>query len=898
MPDYQVGQTARNPQTGEVVVWSGNGWVPQQSAPQAPPEVVVRRANPRAENADAYQSESSGASSAATANRTRALTPYEVQRAATEARIAQIQERREAAELEAGPAPRTVDIALQGKNASLNTLVEQINEAQDRFERGPGATSGVFGLGDYFPTEANTRFDTVGSGLVETAFGAFRVPGAGGQSDADLRLLLEANQPSSSSRDAANEERLAYLRRRADNARAEAGLPPAEWLFDGRPQRDDNAAPLSLSQTPGAQIPNTAGVQNDPGAQVGGVAAVGSADGMRRDPRLAGLSGELRRMLAGGASLRDVMGHFTARRAQAGYSTPDPEQAGLLAMAHARLRQNPRTNLNDILEGWENFENVRGEEAPSALRSAAGAVADTDVGAFAANGLNSLFAGAPAQFVDGGTAIMDAQRYERPIASISGDLTGAVGSMIGINRFVAPAVGRFAPAAGRFLSAGGGIGGDAAYGAARGAIDAPEGTDIGERALRGALGAGTGAAGNAVGRGLVNAGGRALRGVSDPAVRLLSERGVPLTLGQTLGNRGMFGRTMNKAESIPILGDLMGARRTDGFEGFARAASNDAVAPIGMTAGPRIGAEGVDDLMAQTGQGFDNALNGVSIPRDAQLGQGLASASGRVAPDNPLRGDFDRIMGEELRPAIFGGPTISGRQFQDINRSTRAYARRYGDAADSASPPLPSARPVGQAFGEIADTFDNALARSNPDALPAYRGAQQAYRNVSVIRDATNAARNGSGSNQTDLFTPAQLSTAAARNAQRYGGTQGTTNQPFFDLTRAGQEVLPSTVPNSATADRGMVAMALPALFGGGAAASSYLSGDVVNPTTATLAALAALSTRGGARATQTALVSRSPVFQTIGNRVVRNTRYGGMFGAAGGSATTPVFLPELLAGQ
>ncbi len=819
---------------------------------------------------------------------------------------AAIRAEQEAAAAVAANSQRT---AQQGSTAALDTftrILGQIDaieaDARDNggwFETGwtgslrrdtPG--SAAYDLAQNLKTiDANSAFSALAEMRANSPTGA--ALGAITERELDLLKSTIANlNPDQSQESFLNNLRIAREHYTGILSRLPGGEPALQAYERGE-------GPISLSQSPGAGIPRVAGSREDPGAPTAGVAPVGSADTLRRDPRLAGLSGELRSMLANGASLRDVQSHFAARRAQAGYGD-DPAQSAMLAQVHARLQANPRANLNTLATGWENFETVKGEEAPSGLRAAAGSAADTGLGAFVTSGLNSMFAGAPAQFVDGGTSIMDSSRYERPITSMAGDITGAVGSMIGINRvggMMANGAGRLAPAAGRFLSSGGGIGGDALYGAARGAIDAPEGTEIAERAVRGVLGAGAGAAGNAVGRGIVSGTGRAVRGVSDPAVRMLSERGVPLTLGQIMGNRGPVGRMLNRAESAPVLGDLMGARRTDGFEGFARAANNDAVAPINMTAGPNIGESGVDDLLAQTRQGYDNALNGVSIPRDAQLGQGLASASARVAPDNPFRGDFDRIMGEELRPSIFGGPTINGRQFQDINRSTRAYARRYRDTADSVAPPQPSARPVGQAFGDIADTFDDALARSNPDALPAYRGAQQAYRNVGVIRDATNAARNGSGSNQTGLFTPSQLSTAAARNAQKYGGTQGTTNQPFFELTRAGQEVLPSTIPDSGTAGR-LATFALPAALTGGAAASGYSSGDVVNPTTATLAALAALSTRGGSKALQTALVSRSPVFQQAGGRIIANRRYGGMFGAAGGSATTPIFLPELLAGQ
>ena len=49
---------------------------------------------------------------------------------------------------------------------ALDTLVQQINRVQELGNAGPLASDGLFsGIGDYFPTAANQRFDTAGTQL-------------------------------------------------------------------------------------------------------------------------------------------------------------------------------------------------------------------------------------------------------------------------------------------------------------------------------------------------------------------------------------------------------------------------------------------------------------------------------------------------------------------------------------------------------------------------------------------------------------------------------------------------------------------------------------------------------------------------------------------------------------
>ena len=158
-----------------------------------------------------------------------------------------------------------------------------------------------------------------------------------------------------------------------------------------------------------------------------------------------------------------------------------------------------------------------------------------------------------------------------------------------------------------------------------------------------------------------------------------------------------------------------------------------------------------------------------------------------------------------------------------------------------------------------------------------------------VLQDAVNRGRSGTRVGDPGLFAPSQLNDAAAANARRFGGNQGTTNQPFFDLTRAGQRVLPSAIADSGTAGRLAVQGGLAALGGGLGAGVGYGGGDTATGAGGGLALaglLAAGGSRAGQRALTGALLNRPVAAPRIAQEILARQRYLGMFGA--GLATLP----------
>jgi hypothetical protein len=179
------------------------------------------------------------------------------------------------------------------------------------------------------------------------------------------------------------------------------------------------------------------------------------------------------------------------------------------------------------------------------------------------------------------------------------------------------------------------------------------------------------------------------------------------------------------------------------------------------------------------------------------------------------------------------------------------------------------------------------VSAQNPGALEAFRSANAANRNANVIAQALDKAKNQGD----ELFTPAQVNTADAMSARRLEGPMASAagDRPFFDLARAGQEILPSKLPDSGTATRGLVGASLIGGIGGAGVGSAF--GDAGTGAQTGLG-LTLLLAAGGSRPAQRAMVAaltrRPDAMRIIGNTIARNAGIGGWTGAG---ALTPLLV-------
>lgn len=692
-------------------------------------------------------------------------------------------------------------------------------------------------------TAGNSAFNTAGAGLADIGNAAFRVPGVGSQSDADAARFAAANQVAPSDTDAAIEAKFRTMRTRLQ-ANGVA-LPAAAYGSQGV---DRTAMPVVAPASSGQMALTRGDSVTAP------------------DPTKAGVAARLSDMLrsgAGNAAIRAYANSVGADPASVAaaldFRRRNPTYRGAYNTKDLELTSTPMTGVRQAI-------NLAGQSPIGA-----GIVAAAD--ATTAGTLDNLTAN-PALARAG----MAGLREQNPGASLTGTILGGVGAAAGLEMGMG-ALGARAGAGviGNVLRSP--LAADAAFGAATGAGS----TDDGSRIVGALTGAGAGIAGGMLGRGLTRASSRALRGVQNADVGYLRGKGVPLTVGQALG--GTVKRVEDRLTGIPFVGDMVNARRLEGIEGFNRAAFADALAPIGPTTNKVIGEQGVEAAKSSVSDAYGRALDNVQVNADAPFVSDMrgAFAAGRALPD-PMASNIDYTLNTRVGNSFDANGGLSGRDFQQSIRGLRRDAKSMEQ--------LPYGYDFGQVTRQGEAGLEGLLQRQSPDTLPAYQAANEAYRNVGVVQDAVNRGRNGARVGQPGLFAPSQLADAAAANAKRFGGGQGTTRQPLFELSRAGQNVLPSSIPDSGTAGRLMVqgGLGLGALGGAGAGAG-YVGGDTQTGAVGavSMAGLLALAgTKAGQKQLVRILADRPDVLRQLGVSVGQQSRRVGMLGSAAGVAALP----------
>jgi len=539
-----------------------------------------------------------------------------------------------------------------------------------------------------------------------------------------------------------------------------------------------------------------------------------------------------------------------------------------------------QTNIDLWKAGGEPRVKIEGKWVPKgAVADVLGKASDTPLGAYAMGAGDVLSAGTLDELTSDpnlARAGMQQAREEHPTATTVGQLTGGALSAIGGEGLLARGGIRVAP----WL-------GDLAFGSAYGAGSA----DDAHSRLGGAMmGGATGLAGGAVMRGGTQAVGAGLRGVQDKSAQLLAKYDIPMTVGQMLP--GKVRGWEEKAMSWPGIGGMIRARRGESLEGFNKAAFDEALAPIGASTDGAIGQQGVATAQQHVTNAYNGALDGTQIVFDQGFANDLAKAMSHNVHKVPtigpeVDGELQRILSTYVGD---GTQPISGAHFQAARQELRGLRSSYTK--------VPNFKGVKPAIDAAEDALTNAFERQNPGQLPKYLAADEAYKRVSIIGDAVDMSQ----ANQGGVFNPATLRQQVRTNTRKFSGRMASQSgrRPFNDLTLHGSTTLPSTLPNSGTADRLMLPLTLGALTSGG----SYLSSgetrvdrngheQTVNrdiPGSLILGGLAGLAaatpySRSGQRAAQWLLTGpRNQSAITMGELMSRYANVAGR-GAAGASA-------------
>lgn len=584
-----------------------------------------------------------------------------------------------------------------------------------------------------------------------------------------------------------------------------------------------------------------------------------------RDPALAGANSTVRRMILEGASTDDIRSYLDRLRPGYGAQVQNIEQA----VNYVRQNPNDERGFNvDVEKVWVPNSGITaalGDIGMSGPGAALIGAADT-----ASLGTLDNIVGATGGNAEMARAAMTGVSEESPMWYLGGQIAGGATSGLGLEALLAR---------GGVTGARAAVAGDALFGAGYGAGMADEEGD--SRIAAALLGAGGGVAGGMAGRGLARGTGRALEGVQNTAQRALNQAGISMTPGQIIGGR--MKALEDRLAGLPVVGDAIRTRRGEGLEDFNVAAFDEALAPTRKSTGGVTGAPGIDIARELRGEAYQEALDGVYAVADEPFKDDIASLLARsddvreVYPGD-IRYTLDTRIGNSFDDA--GG--ISGDAYQQTLRGLRRDT--------SSVEKLPYGHDFATTTREAEGVLEALLDRQSPGTTGALRTANEVNRRVETLRDAVNRARNGARTGEVEIFAPSQLADAAASNARKYGNSQGTTNQPFYQLTRSAQEVLPSSIPDSGTAGR----LVLPALVGATAGGGSYAAqeGDEAAPSTGTLGTAAIASLIAAAPYSKVArdriqkilLSERPEAVEATGRKLLENAEIIGLLSRPAGT--------------
>lgn len=419
------GQIATGP-NGETAVFTGGQWVVQSAAPAGgvftlPPDPIeqARLGISQAQLGVTQQTAAATQQDRAADNaRADALLPFQQRKAAADAIVAERQAT-QAARPGANLTPVARGEAIQAfKDA--DALERAADEIEQLYRTGPGATSGLAGLQDYLPTDANKVFNDAGQrarGYVKRALG---FTGGEGNTVSESSALYNPFLPTAGDRDEQIVAKIAALRQLANDARGKSAL-----TLGGRPDEQGNIVPLGGSTT-------------------------GSSTGTNGDDPLNALT--INRLVGGGGPGAAGFGATTGG---------DPLPPDMQAEHSAWLRQNLnsfdpnayadfRTGLDQkygfpadrqMYLDWATTTKARldqggatiGETIPAAERDLTATeqlrnnAVSNPAGAFAAGAANGVAFGLPSLLARDQAAAL---REASPGASLAGEVVGGIGGTL------------------------------------------------------------------------------------------------------------------------------------------------------------------------------------------------------------------------------------------------------------------------------------------------------------------------------------------------------------------------------------------------------------------------------------------------------------------------------------
>lgn len=342
------------------------------------------------------------------------------------------------------------------------------------------------------------------------------------------------------------------------------------------------------------------------------------------------------------------------------------------------------------------------------------------------------------------------------------------------------------------------------------------------------------AAGAAAGMGLGYGAARAVRGFTpSAAARTLMDEGVTPTLGQGI-EQGVLGRAIRRGEeattSLPLAGAATRAARDRPVMQWLNAVLGRAEAPeLGISAQGKLGYEAVDNLTNGFRSAYGSALKGNMIPLD----------DGAVSP---VLGNRGVSLLQQVNSAIDNNPELESESkavvkgivakrlqavYPDVQQGMIEAPALKSVADDLGSEGAAMLKGQGQDAlkGRALLEADSVISEHINQFLPDdVRGVisklDDKYANFKRIQRATAMARDPSGA-----FNPEELKNAVRLyDTSRDKGRFARGAALLQDLAMAGKAVLPSTLGESGTTPRALMANVMK---GGAAEAATGMLGGL-----------------------------------------------------------------------
>jgi hypothetical protein len=566
----------------------------------------------------------------------------------------------------------------------------------------------------------------------------------------------------------------------------------APWTAD-EPQ--EQAAPPAVTTNPQyITAPNRVILEDAPALPEGqdtGIIGEKGGSHTENDPHLAGANQAVHAMIQQHVPTAEILKYLKGR---------GKSDAALLDIAHqlGAIRQfqaqNPHYKGSYVVDlEHVKLPNNALQDFMSSDIGAGVAAAGNAATAFALPKLTGVVGG-DQQHAEEGLA---ASAATHPASSTIGTVAGGAATALAGEQALGAAGLKEIPAA---------IGADALYGGTAGAVTTDTGADgqpatLGDRATGAVKGALAAIAGNVGGRAIAKGAGALGSSADNAYVATINDAKIPTTVGQQYSGKigGIIKRTEDRVAGLPLLGDIINARRAEGIRTFNVRAFDHALKPIGETAGNKVGEEAIDEAQDKISQAFGKALNGKSATADTVFAKDLTNAIvgvGSLPRVGPEIAEHVKVI---LKPYMKGN-SITGEAMQQMSRELRDLKATYYKAND----------PMKKLIGTEVDKVENAIfgpfRRQAPEVLPEYNRAKAAQRRLYILADSVNKAKNQEG-----VFMPHHLGQADRSATVK---TEGKVNAArgrgqFQALQRAAQQVLPSKIPDSGTAGRLVIPLAV-----------------------------------------------------------------------------------------